>query len=88
VSSAKHGRLCPIYLGCAISKVAPEGLGGVEIILLCESEINQHGDIFIREKNVRRPGEGFSATRTSYTPQYSLDVIVYDSMDVKEPNAA
>jgi len=54
-----------IHLGCPISKVAPESFGGTEIILLCEPEVNQHGDVFVREQNVRRSGEKFSAAEHS-----------------------
>ena len=50
------------HLRRAIRKVAPECLRGTEVIFLCESEINQHRDIFIRQQNVRWPIENVNAT--------------------------
>ena len=55
-------RCVTTHLRRAISKVAPECLRGTEVIFLCESEINQHGDIFIRQQNVRWPVEKVNAT--------------------------
>jgi len=56
-----------VHLRCAISKIAPEGFGGTEFVLLGESEVNQHRDIIIREKNIRGSGE-----KVSIVPQNIL----------------
>ena len=53
------------HLRCPISKVAPEGFGGTEIILLRKPEVNKHGDFFIREQNIRGSGEKFSVVEHS-----------------------
>ena len=52
-----------IYFRCAISKITPEGFGGAEIVLLGESEVNQNGNIFIREKDVRGSSEKFRVAK-------------------------
>jgi hypothetical protein len=51
------------YLRCAISKITPEGPGRTEVVLLGESEINQHGDVFIGEKDVRRSSKKVNAAQ-------------------------
>ena len=54
-----------IHLRCTISKVAPEGFGRTKIILLGESKVNQHGNILIREQNIRGSSEKFRVTKRS-----------------------
>lgn len=52
---------CVTHLRCTICQVTSEGLGGTEVILLGKSEINQHRDILIGKKNVRRSEERISS---------------------------
>ena len=49
-----------IHLRCTIGKVAPKGFRRTEVILLGKSEVNQNGDVFIREQNIRGSDEKVS----------------------------
>lgn len=49
-----------IYLGCTIGEIAPERFRRTETVLFGESKVNQHGDFFIREQNIRGSGGRFN----------------------------